>query len=157
MQKITTFLWFDDQAEQAANYYVSIFKEDSRILHVSHYGEVGPEAAGKVMVVSFQLAGQQYYALNGGPHYKFSHAISLYVDCDTQEEVDYYWEKLSAGGAQVQCGWLTDKYGLSWQVVPSILQELLQDKHRGKADRVMKAMLQMQKLDIAGLKKAYDG
>jgi len=159
MQKITTFLWFDDQAEEAANYYVSIFK-NSRVNAISHYGEAGAKASGRpngsVMTVDFELDGQQFIALNGGPHFKFTEAISLTVNCETQEEVDEFWEKLSAGGEEVQCGWLKDKYGLSWQVTPTIMSEMMQDENPAKAERVMEAMLQMKKLDIKTLKEAYE-
>lgn len=160
MQKITPFLWFDDNAEEAANFYVSVFK-NSKIGEVSRYGDAGEQAAGRpagtVMTVDFHLDGQDFVALNGGPHFKFTEAISFVVNCETQEEIDYFWEKLSGGGEEVQCGWLKDKYGLSWQVVPTVLGEMMQDKDAEKADRVMKAMLQMKKLDIATLKQAYDG
>ncbi|BDI30097.1 VOC family protein [Capsulimonas corticalis] len=156
MQKIKTFLWFDDQAEEAVNLYISLF-QNSKILSLSRYGEDGPGPAGQVMVMSFILDGVEFQALNGGPHYKFTPAISLSVDCKTQEEVDTLWAKLSEGGQEVQCGWLTDKYGLSWQIVPSILGELLSDPDPEKSGRVMKAMLQMKKLDIAGLQQAYAG
>jgi predicted 3-demethylubiquinone-9 3-methyltransferase (glyoxalase superfamily) len=157
MQKITPFLWFDNQAEDAANFYVSIFK-NSRILSVVRYSESGAKAtgrpAGSAMTVAFQLDGHDYTALNGGPHFKFTEAISLVVNCESQTEVDEMWEKLSAGGQTSQCGWLKDKYGLSWQVVPTILVELLQNKDPVKAERVMKAMLTMTKMDIAQLKQA---
>lgn len=160
MQKITPFLWFDDNAEEAANFYVSVFK-NSKIGEVSRYGDAGEQAAGRpagtVMTVDFHLDGQDFVALNGGPHFKFTEAISFVVNCETQEEIDYFWEKLSGGGEEVQCGWLKDKYGLSWQVVPTVLGEMMQDKDAEKADRVMKAMLQIKKLDIATLKQAYDG
>ena len=156
MQKITPFLWFDDQAEEAANFYVKTFK-NSKILSVSRYGEAGPGENGKVMVVSFELNGQEFSALNGGPIFKFSEAISFYVHCETQQEVDELWDKLSAGGEPGQCGWLKDKYGLSWQIVPNILGELLGDVNREKADRVTQAMLKMHKLEIAALLKAYSG
>ena len=155
MQKITPFLWFDDQAEEAVNYYTSIFK-NSKILSVSRYGEAGPGVKGTVMTATFQLEGQEFMALNGGPTFKFTEAISFYVSCETQEEVDYLWEKLSEGGEEVQCGWLKDKYGVSWQIVPTMLGELLQDKDAEKALRVMEAMLQKVKIDIAGLKQAYE-
>ena len=148
-QKITTFLWFDTQAEEAARYYVGLFP-DSAVTGVTP----GPD--GSALVVEFQLAGQQYLALNGGPHFRFTEAISLSIDCQTQAEVDEYWEKLSAGGATSRCGWLKDKYGLSWQVVPSILPELLADADRAKAARVMTAMMGMIKLDIAALRSAAD-
>ncbi len=155
MQKITTFLWFDDNAEEAANYYVSIFK-NSKIVSLSRYGEAGPRPAGTVMVVDFQLDGQEFMALNGGPEYKFTEALSLYVTCETQEEVDRYWKQLSAGGEEGPCGWLKDKFGLSWQIVPKALVELLGDPDRAKAQRVMRAMLQMKKIDIAGLRRAAE-
>jgi len=154
MQKIGPFLWFDSNAEEAANFYVSIFK-DSKILKIARYGEAGPGPAGSVMVVNFQIEGQDFIALNGGPLFKFTEAISFVINCQTQEEVDHYWNKLTAGGGQEsQCGWLKDKYGLSWQVTPTILGELLADKDQKKAQRVMQAMLQMKKIDIAALKRA---
>jgi len=155
MPKITPFLWFDDKAEEAMNLYVSVFK-NSKILSVARYGEAGPGPKGTVMTAKFQLDGQEFVALNGGPHFKFTEAISFVIDCETQEEVDEYWERLSEGGAESQCGWLKDKYGLSWQVVPRILVELLQDKDPGKSQRVMKAMLQMKKIDIETLKRAAE-
>jgi len=148
MQKITPFLWFDNQAEEAMNFYISIFK-DSKIGGVSRLDD------GKVVAGTFQLDGQDFVALNGGPQFTFTPAISLYVNCETQEEVDDLWQKLSEGGEKGQCGWLKDKYGLSWQVIPSVLRELLGDKDPEKAGRVMKAMLQMKKIDIAELQKAY--
>ncbi len=156
MQKITPFLWFDGKAEEAMNFYVSIFKR-SKVLSVSRYGEAGPGPKGTVMSATFQLEGQDFFALNGGPQYKFTPAISFFVNCETQQEVDELWEKLSAGGREEQCGWLTDRYGLCWQIIPSILRELLADKDPKKSQRVMKAMLQMVKIDIEGLKKAYEG
>ena len=156
MQKITPFLWFDDNAQEAANFYTSIFK-NSKIGSVSRYGEAGPGPKGSVMSVTFQLEGQEFIALNGGPHFKFSPAISFLVDCRTQEEVDQLWEKLSAGGKTMQCGWLDDKYGVTWQVVPTILVKMLQDKGAEKARRVMQTMMQMVKLDIKPLQQAYDG
>jgi predicted 3-demethylubiquinone-9 3-methyltransferase (glyoxalase superfamily) len=156
MQKITPFLWFNDQAEEAMNFYTSIFK-NSNIGSVSRYGEAGPGQKGKVMTASFQLDGQEFIALNGGPQFKFTEAISFLINCETQQEVDYYWEKLLAfGGEESQCGWLKDKYGLSWQVVPTILSKLLTDKDAAKAQRVMHAMLQMKKIIIADLKEAYE-
>ena len=155
MQKITPFLWFDDKAEEAVNYYVSIFK-DSRIESVSRYGEGGPGPYGQVMSMSFQLFGQEFMALNGGPVFSFTPAISFFVNCESQQEVDEYWDKLTAGGEIEQCGWLKDKFGVSWQIVPTILGELLNDKDPEKAKRVMNAMLQMKKIDIAGLKQAYE-
>jgi predicted 3-demethylubiquinone-9 3-methyltransferase (glyoxalase superfamily) len=150
MQKITPFLWFDGKAEEAMNFYVSIFK-NSKVLSVNRAGEAGP-----VMSVTFQLDGQDFFALNGGPQFKFTEAISLFVNCETQEEVDELWEKLSAGGEKSRCGWLKDKYGLSWQVIPSVLGKLLQDKDPAKAQRVMEAMLQMSKIDIKTLQLAYE-
>src|SRR5580693_2870358 len=156
MQKITPFLWFDGKAEEAATFYVSIFR-NSKILNVSRYGEAGPGPKGTVMVVSFQIEGQNFMTLNGGPHYTISPAISFFVDCETQAEVDELWEKLSAGGSEVQCGWLTDKFGVSWQIIPRTLMELMQDKDPVKSQRVFKAMLQMTKIDIEGLKRAYRG
>jgi predicted 3-demethylubiquinone-9 3-methyltransferase (glyoxalase superfamily) len=154
MQKITPNLWFDTQAEEAARFYTSIFKE-SKVVSVSHYGEAGPRPAGTVMTANFELEGQEFTALNGGPEFKFNEAISLLVNCETQKEVDEFWEKLSEGGEKGPCGWLKDKYGVSWQIVPTVLEEMLQDEDAEKANRVMKAMLQMSKIDIAGLEKAY--
>ena len=155
MQKITTFLWFDNQAEEAANYYISIFK-NSKILGRSHYGDEAPRPKGSVLVVNFQLDGQNFMALNGGPAFKFSEAISLLVHCETQQEVDEMWEKLSAGGEKSQCGWLKDKYGLWWQVVPTVLSEMLEGNDPEKANRVMKEIMKMGKLDIKRLQHAYD-
>jgi predicted 3-demethylubiquinone-9 3-methyltransferase (glyoxalase superfamily) len=155
MQKITPFLWFDTQAEEAASFYASIFK-NSRVKSVARYGDAGPGPKGTVMTASFELNGQEFIALNAGPKFKFSPAISFVVNCETQEEVDYYWEKLSAGGRTDQCGWLTDKFGLSWQVVPTVLGQLMASKDPQKSQRVMKAMLQMTKLDIAKLQRAAD-
>jgi predicted 3-demethylubiquinone-9 3-methyltransferase (glyoxalase superfamily) len=159
-QKITPFLWFDSQAEEAANFYVSIFKQ-SRIGAISRYDDEASKAAGRpkgsVMTVEFELDGQKFIALNGGPHFKFTEAISLFVNCENQKEVDYFWEKLSAGGQEVECGWLKDRFGLSWQVVPTALLEMLQDKDPEKSKRVMQAMLQMKKIDIARLEQAYRG
>ena len=155
MPKITPFLWFDDKAEEAMNFYVSIF-ENSKILSVARYGEAGPGPKGSVMTAKFQLAGQDFVALNGGPHFKFTEAISFVINCETQEEVDKFCEKLSEGGAESQCGWLKDRYGLSWQVVPRIMVEMLQDKDAQKSQRVMKAMLQMKKIDIETLRQAYE-
>ena len=155
-QKITTYLWFDDNAEEAMSFYVSIFK-NSKILEVARYGDAGPGPKGAVMAGTFQLEGQQFMALNGGPHFKFTEAISLFVNCDTQEEVDDLWKKLTAGGgAPSQCGWLKDKFGLSWQIVPSVLPKMLADKDAQKSKRVMEAMLQMGKIDIEKLKQAYE-
>ena len=157
MQKITPFLWFDNQAEDAMNFYVSIFK-NSKVGTISRYGDAGPGPKGSVMVASFELDGMQFTALNGGPHFKFTEAISLYVNCETQDEVDYFWNKLTAGGGQPsQCGWLKDKYGLSWQIVPSALPRLLSDPDGAKANRVMQAMMQMQKIDVAKLEQAAKG
>jgi predicted 3-demethylubiquinone-9 3-methyltransferase (glyoxalase superfamily) len=155
MQKITPFLWFDDEAEEAANFYVSIFKK-SKIVSVTRYGEAGPGPKGTVMTVAFELNGQEFVALNGGPQFEFTEAISFVVNCETQEEVDEFWEKLSEGGEKSRCGWLQDKYGLSWQVVPTILEKMFQAKDPEKSQRVMKAMMQMAKMDIAALKQAYD-
>jgi predicted 3-demethylubiquinone-9 3-methyltransferase (glyoxalase superfamily) len=149
MKKITPFLWFDDQAEEAMNFYVSIFK-NSKVLSVS------PGPNGKAFTVTFELEGQEFTALNGGPLFKFTEAISLFVNCETQAEVDELWKKLSAGGEESQCGWLKDRYGLSWQIVPTVLGELLGDPDPVKSQRVMQAMLQMKKIDIAGLKRAYE-
>jgi predicted 3-demethylubiquinone-9 3-methyltransferase (glyoxalase superfamily) len=155
MQKITPFLWFDDKAEEAMNFYVSIFKNSKRG-RISRYGEAGPGPKGTVMVATFQLEGQEFIALNGGPHFKFTEAFSLVVNSETQDEVDAFWEKLSEGGSKGQCGWLKDKFGLSWQIVPTILGELMSDPDPEKSKRVMTAMLQMKKLDINALKRAYD-
>jgi predicted 3-demethylubiquinone-9 3-methyltransferase (glyoxalase superfamily) len=155
MQKITPFLWFDNNAEEAMKFYVSIFK-NSKIVSVARYGEAGPGPAGSVMTATFQLDGQEFMALNGGPHFKFTEAISLFVNCETQEEVDELWEKLSAGGQESRCGWLKDKFGLSWQIIPKALGVMLQDKDPEKSKRVMKAMLQMAKIDIQGLRQAYE-
>ena len=155
MSKIVPFLWFDGRAEEAMNFYASIFK-NSRIGNVTRYGKGGPGPEGTVMSATFQLEGQDFYALNGGPHYSFTPAISFFVNCETQQEVDELWEKLSEGGQIQQCGWLQDKYGLSWQIIPTILGKLLGDKDPAKAQRVMQAMLQMKKIDIARLKQAYD-
>jgi predicted 3-demethylubiquinone-9 3-methyltransferase (glyoxalase superfamily) len=154
MPKITPFLWFNDQAEEAMNFYTSIFKK-SKIGSVSRYGEGGPGQPGSVMTATFELDGQEFMALNGGPLFTFSEAISFFVSCETQMEVDDLWEKLTEGGEEGQCGWLKDKYGLSWQIVPSALGELLNDPDAEKAGRVMNAMLQMKKIDIAGLRAAY--
>jgi predicted 3-demethylubiquinone-9 3-methyltransferase (glyoxalase superfamily) len=155
-QRITPFLWFDTQAEEAANFYVSIFP-NSKIVSTSRYGDAGPGPKGSVMTVGFELEGLSFTALNGGPIYKFTEAISLMVHCETQAEVDRYWDKLSAGGKEVQCGWLKDKYGLCWQIVPDALMEFIQDKDPVKSQRVMAAMMQMVKLDIAKLKAAHAG
>ena len=158
MQKITPCLWFDSNAEEAVNFYASVFKK-SKIGKISRYGEEGYEIHGKpagtVLTVEFELNGQTFTALNGGPVFKFNEAISFQVSCKSQKEVDYYWEKLSEGGEKGQCGWLKDKYGVSWQIVPTVLGEMLQDKVTKKSERVMKALLQMKKLDIKKLKQAY--
>lgn len=156
MQKITPFLWFNDNAEEAINFYVSIFK-NAKILNITRYPEGGPGLAGSVLTASFQLEGQNFVALNGGPMFHFTPAISFVVDCKTQEEVDVLWEKLAEDGEKQKCAWLKDKFGISWQIVPSILSELLGDKDPEKAKRVMLAMMQMDKIDIAALKKAYEG
>ena len=155
MHKITPFLWFDDKAEEAMNFYVSIFK-NSKVGSVTRYGDAGPGPKGTVMSARFQLDGQDFFALNGGPLFKFTEAISFFVNCETQEEVDELWEKLTAGGGTPQrCGWLKDKYGLSWQIIPKALGEMLGDKDPKKSQRVMQAMLQMNKIDIQRLKEAY--
>ena len=155
MQKIIPFLWFDGKAEEAANFYVSIFK-NSKIGKVRRYGEAGPGPKGSAMSVEFELDGEQFIALNGGPQFTFSPAISFFVNCETQEEVDELWEQLSAGGQKNRCGWLQDKFGLSWQIIPTALGQLMGDPDPQKSNRVMKAMLQMEKIDINGLKQAYD-
>ena len=152
--KVTTFLWFDTNAEEAVNFYVSVFK-NSKVIGTSHYGESGPGPKGSVMTIEFDLDGQRFTALNGGPTFKFTEAISLVVHCETQEEIDYFWEKLSEGGQKVECGWVKDKFGLSWQIVPNFLMELLLGDTE-RSDRVMKAVMQMKKLDIAELKKAAE-
>jgi len=160
MQRITPFLWFDDQAEEAVDFYVSIFK-NSKIRSIARYDEEGAKAAGRpkgsVMTVAFELDGQDFTALNGGPIFKFTEAMSLVVNCETQEEVDHFWERLSAGGQEVQCGWLKDRFGVSWQVVPTVLVEMLQDKDPERSKRVMAAMLRMKKINIEPLKNAYAG
>ena len=148
-------MWFDDQAEEAMNFYVSIFK-NSKVLSVARYGDAGPGPKGTAMTARFQLEGQEFIALNGGPQFKFTEAISFLVNCETQEEVDYFWEKLSKGGERSRCGWLKDKFGLSWQIVPTVLSEMLQDENAEKSQSVMKAMLQMDKIDIQSLKRADD-
>ncbi len=158
MQRITPFLWFDTQAEEAVNFYVSIFK-NSRIGSIAHYEEEAAKASGRpkgsVMTVAFELDGQEFIALNGGPLFKFTEAISLVVNCETQEEVDHFWKRLTAGGQEVQCGWLKDRFGVSWQIVPTVLGEMLQDKDPGKSRRVMAAMLKMKKINVEALKKAH--
>lgn len=156
MQKITPFLWFDGKAEEAATFYVSIFK-NSKIDGVARYGEEGPGPAGSAMTVTFYLEGQKFVALNGGPEFNFTPAVSFLVSCESQQEVDDFWDKLTEGGKAVRCGWLTDKFGLSWQIVPSVFFEMLQDEDDEKSGRVMKAMMQMVKFDIEGLKRAYEG
>src|SRR5688572_30318876 len=156
MKKITPFLWFDSQAEEAANFYVSIFK-NSKILNIARYGKAGPGPEGSVMTVEFELDGQRFKALNGGPHFKFTEAVSFSVDCKTQQEVDELWEKLTAGGEEGPCAWLKDKYGLSWQINPTILGEMLSDPDPQKSRRVMEAMLKMKKIIIEDLKLAYEG
>ncbi|HEV2696007.1 MAG TPA: VOC family protein [Verrucomicrobiae bacterium] len=160
MQKITPFLWFDDQAEPAVKYYTSIFKK-SKILKVARYDESSAKASGRtkgsVMTIVFRLNGQEFMALNGGPHFKFNEAVSFVVKCDTQAELDHFWKKLSAGGREIQCGWLKDKYGVSWQVVPTIIDKMMGGKHPEKSQRVMAAVMQMVKLDIKKLKAAYEG
>ena len=159
-QRITPFLWFDNQAEEAANFYVSIFKQ-SKIGAITRYDDESSKAAGRpkgsVMTVEFELDGQKFTALNGGPLFKFTEAISLVVNCENQKEVDHFWDKLSAGGEEVQCGWLKDRFGVSWQVVPTVLLELLQDKDPERSRRAMSAMLKMKKLDIDALQKAHQG
>jgi len=155
MQKITPFLWFDGKAEEAMNFYVSVFK-NSKVVRVSRYGEAGPGPKGTVMSATFELDGQQFYALNGGPQFTFTPAISLFVNCETQQEVDELWDKLSEGGKKERCGWLKDKYGLSWQIIPSALGKLLGDRDPAKANLVMMAMLQMDKIDIQRLQQAYE-
>ena len=155
-QKITPYLWFNDNAEEAMNFYVSIFK-NAKVVSVTRYGDAGPGPNGTVMSATFQLEGQEFFALNGGPQFTFSPAISFFVNCVTQQEVDALWDKLSAGGEKQMCGWLRDKYGVSWQIIPTVLGEMLGDKDAKKSQRVMQAMLQMRKIDIAGLKRAHAG
>ena len=155
MQSITPYLWFDHQAEEAANFYVSLFP-NSKIVNVIRNPEGGPGPAGSAMSLTFQLDGQEFMALNGGPHFKFTEAISLFVNCKTQEKVDYLWEKLSEGGEESMCGWLKDKYGLSWQIIPTALMEMMQDDDPAKVQRVTQAMLQMRKIDVPTLQAAYD-
>ena len=153
MQKITTFLWFNDKAEEAANFYVSLF-QNSKIDSISRYGDAGPGPKGSVMIVNFQLEGQKFIALNGGPHFSFTPAVSLFVNCESQEEVDRLWDQLSEGGRKDRCGWLQDKYGLSWQIIPVALMRLMSDPDKQKAGRVMKAMLAMDKIDVEKLEEA---
>jgi predicted 3-demethylubiquinone-9 3-methyltransferase (glyoxalase superfamily) len=154
LQKITPFLWFDTQAEEAAGFYTKVFK-NSRIEAVTRYSDAGPGPKGSVMTVEFELDGQKFTALNGGPHFKFTEAVSFVVHCETQREVDEYWDKLLEGGKEVQCGWLKDKYGLCWQIVPTALHEMLKDQDAERTQRVMQAMFKMKKLDIAALEHAY--
>ncbi len=155
-QKITPFFWYDNQAEEAMNFYVSIFK-NSRVLGITRYGKSGPGPEGSVLTAAFELEGQKFTALNGGPRFKFNESVSFVVNCETQEEIDYFWEKLSSdGGQESQCGWLKDKFGLSWQVVPTILPELITSKDPKKSERVMQAIMQMKKLDLAKLKQAAE-
>jgi len=155
MQKITTFLWFDNQAEEAAKFYISIFK-NSRIISISHYGEAGPRPAGSVLTVNFQLEGQEFIALNGGPEFKFTEAISLFVDCADQAEVDELWSRLTAGGEESMCGWLKDKYGLSWQIVPRQLFDLINSPDAEKSRRATEAMFQMRKIDLERIRRASE-
>ena len=155
-QKIVPNLWFDTEAEEAANFYISVFK-NSRIVSVAHYTEAGPREAGTVMTVEFELDGNRFVGINGGPQFKFDEAVSFQITCEDQDEVDYYWEKLTEGGAESQCGWLKDKFGLSWQVVPTGMEEVFSDPDPERARRAMEAMLQMRKLDIAALRRAADG
>jgi predicted 3-demethylubiquinone-9 3-methyltransferase (glyoxalase superfamily) len=155
MPKITPYLWFDNNAEEAIQFYSSIFK-NSKTVNVTRYGEGGPLPKGTLMSATFEVEGQQFMALNGGPHFKFNEAISFFVNCETQEEVDELWEKLSEGGEEGRCGWLKDKYGLSWQIIPSILGKLMQDEDAGKAKKVMEAMFKMDKIDMKALKQAYE-
>ena len=156
MQRIVPCLWFNDQAEPAVSFYTSIFK-NSKVLGTSYYGDAGPGPKGRVMTIQFQLDGEEFLALNGGPHFKFTEAISLTVNCETQPEIDELWDRLSAGGQQVQCGWLKDQFGLSWQIVPASLERMMMDPDPAKCERVMQAVLQMKKLDLEALKRAYDG
>jgi predicted 3-demethylubiquinone-9 3-methyltransferase (glyoxalase superfamily) len=156
MQKITPFLWFDGTAEEAVNFYTSVFK-DSKIKKLTRYGESGPGSAGSVLTASFEIEGQEFVALNGGPQHKFTEAVSFVVNCKTQDEVDYFWNKLSEGGYEDQCGWVKDKFGLSWQIVPTVLMELMADKDAKKSSRVMEAMLKMRKIEIKPLQDAYEG
>ncbi|HEX4159603.1 MAG TPA: VOC family protein [Rhizomicrobium sp.] len=155
MQKITPFLWFDGKAGEAAEFYKSVF-EDVKILETQYYNEAGPLPKGTVLTVTFEIFGQEFVALNGGPHYQFTPAVSFSISCENQEELDGYWEKLAEGGIPMQCGWISDKFGVTWQIVPRVLSEMLEGKDGDRAARVMRAMFQMVKLDIAGLKRAYD-
>jgi predicted 3-demethylubiquinone-9 3-methyltransferase (glyoxalase superfamily) len=155
-QKITPSLWFDTEAEEAAAFYISVFK-DGRIVSVVHYNEAGPRETGMVMVVEFELRGQRFTAINGGPQFSFDEAVSFQINCDDQDEIDYFWEKLTDGGKEGPCGWLTDKYGLSWQVTPTGMDQVFADPDRGRAERAMTAMLAMHKIDIAALERAAEG
>jgi predicted 3-demethylubiquinone-9 3-methyltransferase (glyoxalase superfamily) len=155
MQKITPFLWFDDKAEEAAKFYVSVFR-DAKILETRYYSEAGPKPKGSVLTVTFELFGTEFVALNGGPHYRFTPAVSFMVECETQEELDHYWDRLADGGMPMQCGWISDKFGVTWQITPSILLPMLQDKDIARSTRVTRAMFGMVKLDIVGLKRAYE-
>ena len=155
MQKLTPFLWFDGKAGEAAEFYKSVFK-DVKILETRYYSEAGPLPKGMVLTVTFEIFGQQFVGLNGGPHYQFSPAVSFFVSCETQQEIDEYWNKLAEGGAPHQCGWISDKFGVTWQIAPRVLNEMLQDKDEARVARVMRAMFQMVKLDIAGLQRAYE-
>jgi predicted 3-demethylubiquinone-9 3-methyltransferase (glyoxalase superfamily) len=155
MKKLTTFLWFDGKAQEAAEFYKSVFK-DVKILETRYYSEAGPMPKGTVLTVSFELFGQEFVGLNGGPHYQFTPAVSFSVGCDSQEEIDEYWDKLAEGGMPNQCGWISDKFGVTWQIVPRGLSEMMEDKDEARVARVMRAMFQMVKLDIAGLKRAYE-
>ena len=156
MQKMRSFLWFDGQAEEAAKFYTSVFR-GGKMLDIMRYTEAGPRPEGEVLTASFELFGQVFVALNGGPQYTFTPAVSFMVECETQEELDAYWDRLADGGKPIQCGWITDKYGLTWQITPSILLPMIQDKDRARAARVTRAMMGMVKLDIAGLQAAYNG
>jgi predicted 3-demethylubiquinone-9 3-methyltransferase (glyoxalase superfamily) len=156
VQQITPFLWFDGNAEEAVNFYMTVFKE-AKILETARYGEAGPGPVGSVMTMKFKLGGIEFVALNGGPHYTFSPAVSFVVNCETQPEVDRYWDQLGKDGKPLACGWITDRFGVTWQVTPTILPKLLQDKDRAKANRVMQAMMKMIKLDIPTLERAYQG
>ena len=156
MQRIIPFLWFNDNAEEAMDFYISVFR-NSKVVNISRYEDAGPGPKGQVLVGVFELEGQKFMALNGGPQFHFTEAISLFVECETQEEVDELWEKLTAGGQESRCGWLKDKYGLSWQIIPKVLGQMMADKDSQKSKRVMMAMLQMSKIDVAALKRAYEG
>jgi predicted 3-demethylubiquinone-9 3-methyltransferase (glyoxalase superfamily) len=155
-QKIVPNLWFDTEAEEAAEFYTSVF-DNSRVVNVTHYTEAGPRPAGEVMTVEFELDGQRFIGINGGPEFKFDEAVSFEIECETQDEIDYFWEQLTEGGEESQCGWLKDRFGLSWQVVPTGMEELFADEDKSRAERAMKAMLQMGKLDIGALRRAADG